>query len=218
MKTSLLLIVGLCLVALASSEKHKFKKCHLGKGTANHKAKQAIMCQTCKAVLWSKKLCKKPGKNTNSCAAIKEGDTSCAKSPANLKKSFPKFSFNKCTVNKEVFSEKNEDALTEAFTGQLRWKVGEDDYNIHYQCALLNCCKHYPEGAFEPFPREGRACQSDMNPSVFKCEPDGDCGRGWTADPDDDDFGGDCDNEFWDFKADRDYSFIEKRSHHLRKN
>lgn len=210
MKTSLLLIVGLCLVAFARTvpAEHQFKQC--AKATPKN-------CQTCRAVLYARKhgKCKK---SENICKSIRDGD--CPYLP-NVKKSFPKFEYFTCSdqKTKEVLSVKNGLALKAEYMDLINWAEFDDNDEVRYKCALMGCCNKYPKGAFEPFPRKGKACINQMNTNVMKCADDGDCGNGWSASPeeDEDDDWESCNNKHWEWKPKED-SFIEKRSHHLRKN
>lgn len=207
MKTSLLLIVGLCLVALArtvpAEPAHRFKTC--AKATPKN-------CQTCQAVLYAREhgACKK---SENICKSIRDGDCPI------VKKSFPKFQYFTCGDQKTVLSKKNGHALKAEYRGAITWAEFDNTDEVHYKCALMGCCHKYPKGAFEPFPLKGKACINGMNPNVILCEEDGECGNGYMPSPeeDEDDDWESCNNEHWEWKPKED-SFIEKQSHHLRKN
>ena len=204
MKTSLLLIVGLCLVALATGQIEHVKKC------AKANAKN---CQTCQAVLYAREH-KECRKSENICKSIKNGECPVAK------KLNPKFEYFTCADQKDkVLSVKNAHALHAEYRGAIAWAEFDDAVEAHYKCALMACCKTYPKGGFEPFPFKGIACINEMNTDVIDCAPEGECPRGYFASPeeDNDDDWESCNNKEWVWKPKED-SFIEKQSHNLRKN
>ena len=201
MKTSLLLIVGLCLVALATGQiEHEFKKC------AKANAKN---CQTCQAVLYAREH-KECRKSENICKSIKNGECPVAK------KLNPKFEYFTCADQKDkVLSVKNAHALHAEYRGAIAWAEFDDAVEAHYKCAVMECCKTYPKGGFEPFIQR-HSLHNEMNTDAhWRAQMANILGYFASPEEDNDDVG--ILRKEWVWKPKED-SFIEKQSHNLQKN
>ena len=193
----------------------------IGTATATHKWATCSKkfqghggCDTCRAVGWAAGQCKdSSGKygTMNWCAAVKDGKSAeceaIEKAGLNFEETFKKFSFVKCNMerNKKAMSPENMEKIWDAYSSHHdefpSASAEAPDELIHFNCAMAGCCKHYPEGYFEPFPLTGVACKSDANPEVIECFEDG-CPDGYTGDPEENWFGGTCGGEHWEWHKD----------------
>jgi hypothetical protein len=193
----------------------------IGTATATHKWASCAKkfqghggCDTCRAVGVAADQCKdSSGKygTMNWCAAVKDGkSTECEaieKAGFNFEETFKKFSFVKCNMerNKKAMAPENMDKIWNAYEDHHDEFPSADGHGnndlIHFNCAMAGCCKHFPEGYFEPFPHTGKACKSDANPEVIECFEDG-CPDGYRGDPDENWFGGTCGGEDWEWHKD----------------